>query len=216
MTSGVGVRGELVMPELLEGQVLPEEGALLRRLARAVPATHVVVELGSYTGKSTCCLVAGSAEGARARVYAVDLWTESTYDEDRAFSRYDPASGEPQHHSKFSRSPALETFKERIRAYDPLRLVKPIQATTEEAAIMFGIARVALLFIDADHRYEAVRRDFEAWEAKTAEGGVVAFHDYKSLREGDGVKKFVDESLLGHGWQEYASAGSLFAVVRDA
>jgi len=217
VSRGVSVRGQLVPPELLEGQVLPEEGALLRRLARTVRASHVIVELGSYTGKSTCCLATGSAEGNRALIYAVDLWTDGTYDEEtHGFYKYDPASGEEQRNSKFSRPRAQEIFKERVGDYDPLRLVKPMQGMTTIAANEFARERIGLLFIDADHRYEAVRADFEAWEPKVAEGGVVAFHDYKSLREGDGVKRFVDEELFGHGWREYASVGSLLAVKRDA
>lgn len=36
---------------------------------------------------------------------------------------------------------------------------------------------VDLLFIDGDHTYEGVRRDFEAYGALVADGGVVALHD---------------------------------------
>jgi predicted O-methyltransferase YrrM len=37
--------------------------------------------------------------------------------------------------------------------------------------------RVALLFIDADHSYEGVRGDLEAWMPHLAPGALVAFHD---------------------------------------
>lgn len=33
------------------------------------------------------------------------------------------------------------------------------------------------LWIDGDHRYDAVKRDFDDWFPKLAKGGVVAFHD---------------------------------------
>jgi predicted O-methyltransferase YrrM len=36
---------------------------------------------------------------------------------------------------------------------------------------------VDLLFIDGDHTYEGVRRDFEAYGPFVAEGGILAFHD---------------------------------------
>jgi len=43
-------------------------------------------------------------------------------------------------------------------------------------AILDGRA-VDFLFVDGDHRYEAVRRDFELYSTLVRPGGVVAFHD---------------------------------------
>ena len=34
-----------------------------------------------------------------------------------------------------------------------------------------------MLWIDGDHAYESVRRDFELWEPRVVDGGVVALHD---------------------------------------
>ena len=154
-----------IAPEQLEGQVLAREGLLLRRLARSVSLPNVIVELGSYTGKSTCCLAVGSAEGQRARVYAIDLWTTGTYDENRRFYQYDPAG-----------------------------LICPITGLTTKIAEVFD-QPVGLLFIDADHTYEAVKADFEAWAPKVVPGGVIALHDYAGKPEDHGVKRFVEELL---------------------
>jgi len=191
-----------IAPENLQGQVLQAEGACLRRLAREVPWDLVIVELGSYTGKSTCCLAVGSREGQRAPVYAIDLWMTGTYDEARRFHQYDPASGEEQHNSKFSRQPALDLFNERRALYDPAGLIRPITGLTTKIAQVFD-RPVGLLFIDADHTYDAVKADFVAWAPKVAPGaaGVIAFHDYAGKPEDHGVKKFVDEVLAVGRWQ---------------
>lgn len=204
-----------VEPQNLEGQVLPAEGSWLRLVAASVPAALAIVELGSYSGKSTCCLAVGSAEGNGARVYAVDLWMTSTFDvETRRFSEYKVGSEEPQHHCKFSRQPALDRFNERRARYDPLGLIRPITGETTKVAEVFG-EPIGLLFIDADHLFEAVREDFQAWAPKVAPGGIVAFHDYKVLTRGEGVKRFVDESVRSDPhWQFLAWEGSLFAVRR--
>ena len=45
------------------------------------------------------------------------------------------------------------------------------------------------LLIDADHSYEGVRRDFEAWSPLVAPGGLIVFHDY--LMSEAGVARFV-------------------------
>jgi predicted O-methyltransferase YrrM len=36
---------------------------------------------------------------------------------------------------------------------------------------------IEFLFIDGDHRYEGVRRDFELYSPLVADGGLIAFHD---------------------------------------
>lgn len=59
-----------------------------------------------------------------------------------------------------------------------------------------------LVYIDADHSYEGVKRDIEAWVPKLVPGGVLAFHDYANPDYG--VNRAV---------QEFASATNL--VVHD-
>lgn len=50
------------------------------------------------------------------------------------------------------------------------------------------------VFIDADHSYEAVKEDIEAWTPKVRMGGIVSGHDYYVFRSGnDGVIRAVDE-----------------------
>src|SRR3990170_64113 len=189
-----------IAPELLVGQVLESEGRWLRRAARRVPAGQVIVELGSYTGKSTCCLAIGSREGDSVPVYAIDLWTTGTYDENGRFHEHDPSSGETQHNSKFSRQPALDLFNERRALYDPAGIIHPITGLTTRIAEVFD-QRIGLLFIDADHTYEAVKADFEAWAPKVVPGGVIALHDYAGKPEDHGVKRFVEEMLaLAAAW----------------
>ncbi|KKM06937.1 hypothetical protein LCGC14_1738950 [marine sediment metagenome] len=201
-------------PELIEGQVLPEEGAYLRRAAREVLGSQAIVELGSYTGKSTSCLAAGSAEGLRASVYAVDLWTHgaATPDE-RAFFDRKKDPDRPGSNCKFTRPGALEKFRERMTEYDKLGLVTPLQGATLEVVKTFD-KEIGLLFIDADHRYEAVSADFWAWSPKVVPFGIVAFHDYKGARPTSGVNRFVDTELVGHGWRIVHQVGSLCAVQR--
>lgn len=47
------------------------------------------------------------------------------------------------------------------------------------------------VYVDADHSYEGVKRDIEAWHMKLVPGGIMAFHDYESAQYG--VKRAVTE-----------------------
>lgn len=52
-----------------------------------------------------------------------------------------------------------------------------IRATTLEAAEHVEDESLDFVFIDADHSYEAVKADIEAWEKKVKPGGCVLGHD---------------------------------------
>src|SRR5688500_180349 len=66
------------LAEKVHGWLTADEGDLLFRLARNVTARMgVIVEIGSWKGKSTIFLARGSLAGSRVRVYAVDPHTGS-------------------------------------------------------------------------------------------------------------------------------------------
>ena len=62
-----------------------------------------------------------------------------------------------------------------------------------EAAKLFPDNYFDLVFIDADHRYDAVSADIKAWFPLVRIGGILSGHDYKSTHPG--VIKAVDEIL---------------------
>ena len=74
--------------------------------------------------------------------------------------------------------------------------VEWIRARSDEAARTWS-GPIDFLFIDGDHAYDAVRRDWEDWHGFIAPDGVVAFHD--ALLDADwmnpefGSAKFVAE-----------------------
>lgn len=79
-----------------------------------------------------------------------------------------------------------------------LQLTRTINSDSAEAALLFEPDSIDLLIVDADHSYEAVKRDIEAWIPKVTLEGKVFFHDYDAIGtclEGAnyGVKQAVDE-----------------------
>ena len=55
---------------------------------------------------------------------------------------------------------------------------------TADAAMLCGNESVDVLYVDGDHTYEGVKRDYEAWFPKMKVGGVIIFHDMDPGHEG--------------------------------
>ncbi len=150
--------------ELIPGQILPVEGELLYSLARGAKKEGVIVEIGSYLGRSTACLGSGSLLGGKATVYAVDP------------------------HKEYN---SEDQFGENMYRAGLNCIVTPMVMDSEAAAKII-LAPVDLIFIDGDHSYEAVKKDFELWYPKMAVGGVMAFHDTQFF---EGPRRLVREKL---------------------
>ena len=142
----------------IEGWITDSEGLFLYESAKNVKPENVIVEIGSWKGKSTTWLGAGSQNGNRAKVYAVDLHT-GTY----------------KHHV-MSEINTFEKFKQNITKAGVSEFIKPIIDSSENAAGNFT-QPIEFIFIDAAHEYEAVNLDFKVWFPKVINGGILAFHD---------------------------------------
>lgn len=135
---------------------------------------RALVELGAYRGVSYCAFCqAVKSSKADTKCYAVDTWQGD------------------EHAGK------LETgVMAKLKAHhDPLYadFSRLIQSTFDEALGHFGDSSVDLLHIDGFHTYEAVRHDFETWQPKISDRGIVLLHD-TNVRERDfGVWKFWEE-----------------------
>jgi predicted O-methyltransferase YrrM len=172
----------------LEGYLWRREGARLAYLAGRV-TEGVIVEIGSNRGKSSCYLARGSKAGSKAKVYCVDLWDMG-------------GQGEYQHLG-FDLPATLQKFREQITESKVKSMIVEVKGDSVQIGKEWD-KPVGLLFIDGDHRYEAVKADLEAWLPHVVPGGTIAFHDYTKpfpkREQFPGVIKFVREWLkkTGH------------------
>jgi predicted O-methyltransferase YrrM len=130
----------------------------------------VVVELGCYEGKTTAAL----AKNCSGEVFAVDPFFKG---------RLGLCYGEMIARKHCQRN--------------GLRNVRFISDFSYKAAANFDI-KIDFLFIDADHSYEAIRRDWDDWFPKVKNGGFIALHDSRiapNSPEYLGSMKFYDEDL---------------------
>lgn len=176
--------GEWAWIENIIGLCDPIEGEWLANRAAEVPSDQAIVEIGSHTGQSTCWLAAGSNQGNRAQVYAVDPWPDPGYSGPEGNDDpFDLKTGDA----------VFQRFKANIRGQGQgmwnvsyTDLVNPWRMTSAKAASawadwenVFGTARfIGLLFIDAIHTFEGVKADVELWADYVVPGGWLALNDY--------------------------------------
>lgn len=55
-----------------------------------------------------------------------------------------------------------------------------------------------LIFIDGDHRYEGVKKDFYNYYELLSDNGIMVFDDYNLATNNSGVYKFISEELLNN------------------
>lgn len=186
----------------IEGFLQDLEGYALLLLAGQGPGVGEVVELGSYLGRSTAFLAAGSKMAHREKVTAIDHF--------RGSREHQPGQS---HESAVLREQGttLSQFRQNLQRAGLADYVNPVVASSAEAVRGWN-RPVRLLFIDADHSYAASRSDFELWSPFIVPGGVVCFHD---VTVWPGVTQFYTELMKATtAYREVASVWSLKVIQR--
>ena len=156
----------------LPGMLTQDEVEYLYTLGQRNPTKGVIVEIGSWKGKSTVCLALGSRAAGGEKVYAVDP--------------HQPLAAEG-----YVEDTEAE-FRKNIKQAGVEPHVVPM-VMTSEAAAKGWTKPIRALWIDGDHRYEQVKRDFLLWEPHVVEGGIVAMHD--TIRK-EGPKRVLWENIF--------------------
>jgi MMP 1-O-methyltransferase len=156
----------------LPGMLTYDEVDCLYRLGQMNHCNGVIVEIGSWQGKSTVALGLGAAKAHCEKIYAIDphaVQPEEGYLED-----------------------TRSAFVANIKRAGVDGQVIPMIMTSKEAARDWR-QPIRLLWIDGDHRYESVKQDFLLWEPFLVDGGIIAMHD--TIRK-KGPKKVLWENVF--------------------
>jgi hypothetical protein len=117
--------------------------------------------------------------------YAVDIWKETSI-----IGQNDGKCKQTELNMQY------ENFKNEYK--DDNRVVI-IRDFSEKAALEFPNNYFDFVYLDADHTYEAVKKDLESWYPKIKIGGVLSGHDYidgnETIRLGHYVKFGVVEAV---------------------
>ena len=162
--------------EKIDGWLGKREGPYLYALAKRSATPGVIVEIGSWKGKSTVWLAKGSESVKGPEIFAID-----------------PHVGGPdlEKLGLFNVSTEAEFLKNMRIARVDNRVHAIVKSSCD--ALKEWREPVGLLWIDGDHSYENVSQDFYGWIKHLTPDGIVAFHDTYSW---EGVRRLVDDEVL--------------------
>lgn len=160
----------------VKGFLDPREGALLHDLALQQARHGLVVEIGSYCGKSTVYLGA-ACQKAGGLMIAVDHHRGS--EENQPGQEYfDPDLLDGSGMS------SLSAFRDTLRLAGLEDTVIPIVAPSDLAAQIIH-QPLAMVFIDGGHSMPAALTDYRRWAPKLSCGGILAIHDvFPNIKDG--------------------------------
>lgn len=135
---------------------LGDSAYLLYGLTRALKPS-VAVEIGSARGKSACYVGQALKENGTGKLFAIDPHTRTDWNDENSID-------------------TLEEMRRNIRMLKLERQVEIIRDVSARAAGRWMLP-IDMIFIDGDHSYEGVKRDWELFAPFVKQFGIVVFHD---------------------------------------
>jgi len=185
------------------------EARSLAMMAACTPAAGMIVEIGSFKGRSTVGLATVAARYGLGQVVAIDPHTA-------------PSVTCPDLEGKSS---SFDEFLASLKTAQVEKQVEVHRAFSQDVARDWS-RPIRLLWIDGDHTYEGAKRDFDLFSPFLVEGGIIALHD--ALHEFEGpIRVFVEDILRSDkfgvagffgsiAWAQYRPAdGARFARERE-
>jgi glycosyltransferase involved in cell wall biosynthesis/predicted O-methyltransferase YrrM len=146
--------------ESIEGFMVPGQEEYLFNKVKSLPEDAVIVEIGSFKGRSTVAM-AYACIGTKRKIYSIDTWDGNDTD--------------------FSERQFFEIWQQNVQLNGLEQYVIPIRGYSHNVLNnwhdLTGYKAIDFIFIDGSHQYLDVLKDFELSFSLVRNGGWIAFHD---------------------------------------
>lgn len=150
-----------------KGWLSKAEAHLLYILASGISHETIIVEIGSYEGRSTLALASGAQKDVE--IYAID-----------------PHTGD---RTEVEAGKEVDTWGNFLRNTEKFPNVHPIRKISAEATSLISGKKIRLLFVDGWHSEDAVNSDIQNYLTFAAREFTIVFDDWNHPEVSAGIKK---------------------------
>jgi glycosyltransferase involved in cell wall biosynthesis/predicted O-methyltransferase YrrM len=188
--------------EAVTGFMIPGQEEYLFNKVQSLPDDAVIVEIGSFKGRSTVAM-GYACIGTNRKIYSIDTWDGNDSD--------------------FSERQFFEIWQQNVQNNNLGQYVTPLRGYSHDLLnrwqeLADGQA-IDFIFIDGSHQYEDVLKDFELSFPLVKDDGWIAFHDVINTWPGPDrvwhdIAKF---SLINHQYSSSLACGqkNLMAIASN-
>lgn len=170
--------GILGMRSKIYGMISLPECATLHRLATSLPKKSVVLEIGSYGGLSSAYLLSGMQK-KNSFLYSIDPFGSDIDIQKKIVGKYKNMDYREVEYASLKKKPTKLKVSRTLKGlgFSNFKLVE---------GYSFDVVKkwnkiINLLFIDGNHEYKIVKKDFLDWTKFLKKGGIVVLHDANNL-----------------------------------
>ena len=151
---------------------------VIEKLAAKIPSESVMVEVGSYCGRSAYCWA--KSVDPSVTVYCIDIWDIHRYKPRPNVTLGDDTPMDRDHGRVSSLEqvhPSLENFKANTR---DCHNIVALQGASPHDFRSWPDQSVSLVFLDGLHSNPWYQNDLYFWYSKVVPGGIICGDDYSS------------------------------------
>jgi hypothetical protein len=142
---------------------------LYNLMVEKFPSGSKFIEVGSWKGKSAAYLAVEIINSKKdIKIACIDLWADCI-DSWKGIS-------EDQRNEHLKSNYLYELFIKNTLSLSSV--INPIRMDSISASKIYNDNTIDFIFIDANHDYDNVKKDIDAWYPKVKIGGIIAGHDY--------------------------------------
>jgi len=177
----------------VEGFLKESEARLLGTIAACTPADGVIVEIGSFKGRSTVMLGKVAAQYGLGPIVAIDPHNFNNV--------------EMQHYKPDADASTFQEFQKNLETAGVADQIEVQRAFSQDVAMGWN-RPIRFLWIDGDHTYQGAKTDFDKFFPHVSPRGVVALHDV--LHPYSGPIRVFAEDMLGS--NQFGAAGFVASI----
>ena len=188
---------ELIKINNIFGWGTDQECLLQYGLGRWGDKEGVVLEIGSFKGRSTVCFAKGVQDGQREGVVAID-----------------PHTGAPPWFPAIPLSFTLREFEHNLTIANVHQNVTTLVTNSFQAARIWPSLPIRVLFLDGDHSFEGLLADYEQWIEKLVVGGLILIDDVDDSVQLPGIQRFIKSVITEEAFSEITIIDGILAAIK--